>query len=68
MGSGGVFFDYDNDGWVDVFLVDGGSVADPKVAPSRVIGCTGIAGRDVHRRVRTGRHPSPRLRHGRVCG
>lgn len=25
MGSGGLFFDYDNDGWVDIFLVDGGS-------------------------------------------
>ena len=36
MGSGGVFFDYDGDGWLDVFLVDSGSVADPEVtsAPS----------------------------------
>jgi hypothetical protein len=32
MSSGGLFFDYDNDGWPDVFLVDGGSLADPKVA------------------------------------
>jgi hypothetical protein len=32
MGSGGLFFDFDNDGWVDVFLVDGGSFADPAVA------------------------------------
>jgi len=32
MGSGGLFFDYDNDGWLDVFLVDGGSLADPHVA------------------------------------
>ncbi|MNC89116.1 hypothetical protein D3C83_50140 [compost metagenome] len=31
MGSGGVFFDYDGDGWIDVFLVDGGSLADPEV-------------------------------------
>jgi enediyne biosynthesis protein E4 len=31
MGSGGLFFDYDSDGWIDVFLVDGGSLADPKV-------------------------------------
>jgi hypothetical protein len=28
----GLFFDYDNDGWIDIFLVDGGSVADPAVA------------------------------------
>ena len=32
MGSGGLFFDYDNDGWIDVFLVDGGSLADAAVA------------------------------------
>jgi hypothetical protein len=32
MGSGGLFFDYDDDGWVDLFLVDGGSLADGDVA------------------------------------
>ena len=32
MGSGGLFFDFDEDGWIDIFIVDGGSVADPKVA------------------------------------
>jgi hypothetical protein len=32
MGSGGLFFDYDNDGWVDVFLVDGGSIGNGAVA------------------------------------
>ncbi len=32
IGSGGLFFDYDNDGWIDIFLIDGGSVADPAVA------------------------------------
>ena len=35
MGSGGLFLDYDNDGWLDVFLVDGGSVADAQVGRSR---------------------------------
>ena len=29
IGSGGLFFDYDNDGWLDIFLVDGGSLANP---------------------------------------
>jgi hypothetical protein len=32
MGSGGLFFDYDSDGWLDIFLVDGGSFASPAVA------------------------------------
>lgn len=32
MGSGGLFFDYNRDGWLDIFLVDGGSVANPAVA------------------------------------
>jgi hypothetical protein len=32
MGSGAVFLDFDDDGWVDIFLVDGGSVADPTIA------------------------------------
>ena len=29
MGSGGLFFDYDADGWLDIFLVDGGSLTRP---------------------------------------
>ena len=32
MGSGGLFLDFDDDGWLDIFLVDGGSFADPAVA------------------------------------
>ena len=32
VGSGGLFFDFDNDGWLDIFLVDGGSLADAAVA------------------------------------
>ena len=32
IGSGGLFFDYDSDGWIDVFLVDGGSINDSAVA------------------------------------
>jgi hypothetical protein len=32
LGPGGLFLDFDNDGWLDVFLVDGGSLADAAVA------------------------------------
>jgi hypothetical protein len=32
IGAGGLFLDFDNDGWLDVFLVDSGSFADPSLA------------------------------------
>jgi enediyne biosynthesis protein E4 len=32
MGSGGLFLDYDNDGWLDIFLIDGGSLVDAQTA------------------------------------
>jgi hypothetical protein len=32
MGSGGLFLDADDDGWLDIFLVDGGSFAGADVA------------------------------------
>ena len=35
LGSGGLFFDFDDDGWLDIFLVDGGSVADRSRRPTR---------------------------------
>ncbi len=31
MSGGGLLFDYDNDGWTDIFLVDGGSLVDRAV-------------------------------------
>src|SRR5262245_39659493 len=32
MGSGAALFDYDGDGWLDIFLMDGGSIANPQTA------------------------------------
>jgi hypothetical protein len=32
MSGGGLFLDYDNDGWQDALLVDGGSLVDQAVA------------------------------------
>jgi hypothetical protein len=36
MGSGGLLFDYNNDGWLDVLLVDGGSLVDRVAAKHRL--------------------------------
>ena len=67
MGSGGLFFDYDGDGWIDVFLVDGGSLADPAVAQA---GATPSVPqprqRDLRGRDRSIGHPPLGVRHGRV--
>jgi hypothetical protein len=43
IGSAGLFFDFDNDGWIDIFLVDGGSLAEPAVARQARTGCSGTA-------------------------
>ena len=32
IGAGGLFFDYNNDGWLDVFLVDSGSLIDEELS------------------------------------
>ena len=32
MGSGSLFFDYDDDGWIDIFLINSGSLVDPMIA------------------------------------
>ena len=32
MGAGGLFFDYNNEGWVDIFLVDSGSLVDAQLS------------------------------------
>ena len=34
MGCGVAFFDYDNDGWIDIFLVNGSSL-EPKVRDTK---------------------------------
>ena len=67
MGSGAAFFDFDADGWLDLFLVDGGSLADAAVAAK--------ARHRLFRNQRDGTFadvtravadPHRRLRHGRV--
>ena len=67
IGSGGLFFDYDNDGWIDIFLVDGGSLADPAVARQARHRLFRNRGNGTFEDVTASiRHSSSRLRHGRV--
>src|SRR5688572_14398966 len=35
LGSGGLFLDFDDDGWLDILLVDGGSFADAAASRAR---------------------------------
>ena len=69
IGSGGLFFDYDNDGWIDIFLVDGGSLADPAVAKQARHRLYRNRGNGTFDDVtaRSG-HPPSRVRDGRLRG
>ena len=69
MGSGGLLFDYDGDGWLDVFLVDGGSVVDPRAAAPGAIEAVSQSPRRHVRRCHGGvEDRAPRVRDGRLRG
>jgi hypothetical protein len=69
MGSGGVLFDYDNDGWTDLFLVDGGSVAEYNCGCPRATPPLPESGERTLQRHDAGvEHPALRLRDGRMRG
>ena len=68
MSGGGLFLDFDNDGWLDVFLVDGGSLTDPAMAGPHGIVSTAIAATARSRTQRLRPGCAHRLRHGRVRG
>jgi hypothetical protein len=66
MGSGGLFLDFDNDGWLDIFLIDGGSCRRVSRATSRSPALSQprqrlLRGCDGRRR-----YPAPRVRDGRM--
>lgn len=56
IGSGGLFLDFDNDGWIDVFLVDGGSLVNARPRRSSPEGTASGGGRARHRLYRNRRN------------
>ena len=76
MGSGAAFLDYDNDGWIDLFVVDGGSsggAGGTSAARHRLFHNEGLSAGALARRatlftdVTAGvGHPPSRVRDGRV--
>jgi hypothetical protein len=70
MSGGAIFLDYDSDGWPDIFLVNGGSLADNRIATSaqhRLFRNTRKG--KIRRRYGILRYSESRVRHGRLfCG